>query len=70
MSTNYGFVLIGLGVASILSSQIAGYYKNIASQNIELMSPAFVIAAICAIVGIALILIVKKIAGRLDQTQL
>jgi OFA family oxalate/formate antiporter-like MFS transporter len=68
MSTNYGFVLIGLGVASVVSSQIAGHYKNLATQNIELMSPAFVIAAVCAIGGVALILVVKKIAGRLDQT--
>lgn len=61
MATNYGFVLAGFGIGAILSSQIAGYYKNIAAEDISLMFPAFVIAAACAVVGIVLMIILKRI---------
>ncbi len=60
MATNYGMVLIGFGIGAVVSSYIAGYYKNIAAKDINLMFPAFVIAAIAAAVGIVLILAVKK----------
>jgi OFA family oxalate/formate antiporter-like MFS transporter len=60
MATNYGMVLVGFGFGAVISSYIAGYFKNIASQDINLMFPAFIIASIAAIVGIFLILIVKK----------
>ncbi len=59
MATNYGFMLLGFGVGAILSSQVAGYYKNIAANDISLMFPAFVIASACAGVGIVLMLILK-----------
>lgn len=59
-ATNYGMVLVGFGLGAVISSYIAGYYKNIAAQDINLMFPAFVIASIAAIVGILLILFVKK----------
>ena len=61
MATNYGFVLLGFGLGAIISSQIAGHYKNIAVNDISLMFPAFVIASCCAVVGIVLILILKAI---------
>ena len=63
MATNYGFVLLGFGTVAIISSQIAGYYKNIAVINydINLMFPAFVIASCCAVVGIVMMLILKKV---------
>ncbi len=60
MATNYGMVLLGFGVGAVASSYIAGYYKNIAAENISLMSPAFFIAAGCAVVGIVLMLMLKK----------
>lgn len=60
MATNYGMVLIGFGAGAVLSSYVAGYFKNIAAEDINLMFPAFVIASIAAIVGVILILIVKK----------
>lgn len=60
MATNYGMVLVGFGLGAVISSYIAGYYKNIAAQDINLMFPAFVIASIAAVVGILLILIAKK----------
>ncbi len=59
-ATNYGMVLVGFGFGAVISSIIAGYYKNIAAQDINLMFPAFIIASIAAIVGILLILFVKK----------
>jgi len=59
MATNYGFVLVGFGGGAIISSQIAGYYKNIAADNIDLMFPAFIIASVCAALGIAMVLVLK-----------
>jgi len=64
MATNYGFVLLGFGIGAIVSSQIAGYYKNIAQNDINLMFPAFVIASCCAIAGIAMILILKVVEKK------
>ena len=65
MAINYGFVLLGFGSGAIISSQIAGYYKNIASSDISLMFPAFVIASCCAVVGIVMMVILKKIHKKL-----
>jgi len=64
MATNYGFVLCGFGAAAIISSQIAGYYKNVAAENIDLMFPAFVIASCCAATGIVLMLVIRVINKR------
>ena len=59
MATNYGMVLLGFGLGAVVSSYVAGYYKNIAATDISLMFPSFIIAAICACVGILLILPLK-----------
>lgn len=59
MATNYGMVLLGFGIGAVASSYIAGYYKNVAAQDIALMSPAFFIAAGCALVGVLLMLGLK-----------
>ena len=59
MAANYGFVLLGFGAGAIISSQIAGYYKNIAADDINLMFPAFVIASCCAAAGIMMMFILK-----------
>ncbi len=66
MATNYGLVLLGFGIGAVVSSYVAGYYKNIAATDISLMFPAFIIAAICSGVGILLILLlkVKKVSVR------
>ena len=64
MATNYGFVLLGFGVGAILSSQIAGYYKNVAADNISLMFPAFVIASCCALAGTVMMFIMKKLEAK------
>ncbi|MDR0306244.1 MAG: OFA family MFS transporter [Chitinispirillales bacterium] len=60
-ATNYGLVLIGFGGGAIISSQIAGYYKNIAADNINLMFPAFVIASGCAVAGIVMMMVLNTI---------
>jgi len=61
MATNYGIVMFGVGGAAIISSQVAGYYRDIAkaADDITLMSPAFVIASCCAAAGIVMMLILK-----------
>lgn len=64
MAINYGFVLLGFGIGAVISSQIAGYYKNIAANDISLMFPAFVIASCCAAAGIVMMLILKAIDKR------
>lgn len=60
MATNYGMVLVGFGIGAVVASYIAGHFKNIAVNDINLMFPAFIIASIAAIVGILLIIIMKK----------
>jgi OFA family oxalate/formate antiporter-like MFS transporter len=60
MAANYGIVLLGFGAGAIISSQIAGYYKN--AEN---MLPAFLIAACCAVIGVAL-MFVLKLMNRYD----
>ena len=59
MATNYGMVLLGFGVGAVVSSYIAGYFKNVAAQDISLMFPAFIIAAGCAGLGVLLMLFLK-----------
>lgn len=60
MATNYGLVLLGFGAGAIAASYIAGYYKNIAAQDISLMSPAFMIASGCAAVAVFLIILLPS----------
>ncbi|WP_242856102.1 MFS transporter [Ruminiclostridium josui] len=69
MATNYGLVLMGFGIGAVVSSYVAGYYKNIAANDISLMFPAFVIAAICAGVGILLILLLKAKFVRFNSSK-
>jgi len=66
MSSNYGIVLLGFGTGAIIASQVAGYYNNLAveAQNINLMFPAFMIASLCAVAGIAMMLVFKKLSRR------
>lgn len=62
MATNYGMVLIGFGAGAVISSYVAGHFRNIAAagDNIDLMFPAFIIASIAAALGIILISVLKK----------
>ncbi|MEA5003987.1 MAG: OFA family MFS transporter [Christensenella sp.] len=60
MATNYGLVLLGFGAGAIISSYIAGYFKDIAAQDINLMTPAFLIAAAGAFLGLILMAFALK----------
>jgi len=64
LATNYGFVLLGFGGGAVISSQIAGHYKNIAIDNINLMFPAFIIASCCAFAGIAMMLLLVAMSKQ------
>ena len=64
MAANYGFVLLGLGTAGVVASQIGGYYKNLAANDISLMTPAFIIASCCAAAGIVMMLVLNAIRKR------
>jgi OFA family oxalate/formate antiporter-like MFS transporter len=74
MGVNYGIVLLGFGVGAIVSSYIAGYYKNLANVVVDgvktvvlsNMQPAFIIASLAAVVGIVLMLFLKPPAERKD----
>ncbi|NCA66501.1 MAG: MFS transporter [Clostridia bacterium] len=59
MSMNYGVVLLGFGAGAIASSYIAGYFKDIAKNDISLMFPAFIIASAAALIGAVLMLLIK-----------
>ena len=67
MATNYGIVLMGFGISAIVSSQIAGYYKNLASENIDLMAPAFMIASVAALVGTILLIILNRLNKKMGE---
>lgn len=64
MAVNYGFVLLGFGVGAVVSSFVAGHYKNLAAQDIKLMFPAFIISAAAAGVAIVLIALLKPIKSK------
>jgi len=66
MASNYGFVLLGFGAGAIISSQIAGYFKNIAATDINLMFPAFIIASCCAAAGIVLMAVLRTLVKRAE----
>jgi len=72
MGVNYGIVLLGFGVGAIVSSYIAGYYKNLANvkqvvdgvtkvvgTDLKQMQPAFVIASLAAVAGLLLLVFLK-----------
>ena len=61
MATNYGFVLLGFGLGAIISSQVAGHFKDVAAQDINLMLPAFIIGSCCSASAIVLILILRSL---------
>lgn len=58
-ATNYGMVLLGFGAGAVAASYIAGYFKNLAATDINLMFPAFLIASGAAVLAIVLVLMIK-----------
>ena len=61
---NYGIVLLGFGVGAVVSSYIAGYFKDLAKADISKMFPAFIIASAAAAVGILLIAFLKPVKKK------
>lgn len=68
MATNYGMVLVGFGAGAVGSSYIAGYFKNVAANDIALMAPAFFIAAGCAGVAVILMLLLNPQSKKKQKT--
>ncbi len=63
VATIYGMVLIGFGVAAVASSYIAGYFKDLAKDDISQMFPAFAIAAVCSLTACVLVVFIHKKAS-------
>lgn len=61
---NYGIILLGFGAGAVVSSYIAGYYRDIAQADINLMFPAFIIASIAAVAAIVLIALLKPVKQK------
>ncbi|NTV91160.1 MAG: OFA family MFS transporter, partial [Clostridiales bacterium] len=57
MGMNYGLVLLGFGVAAIVSSKIAGYFKDMTNS----FSVPFLIAAIAAFTGALLLFFLRPV---------
>ncbi|MCL2576357.1 MAG: OFA family MFS transporter [Defluviitaleaceae bacterium] len=64
MAANYGVILLGFGAGAIISSQIAGHFANLATDDITLMFPAFIIAAGFAAVGVVIMIILRIMAKK------
>ena len=62
MATNYGCVLLGFGAGAIISMQVGGYFMDVVkeSNDINRIFPAFIIASCCAVIGIVLMLVLKR----------
>ena len=69
MGENYGFVLIGFGVGAIIASQVAGHFANISQyyDDIGLLSPAFITAAIFATLAIGIMLVLRVFGKKATQ---
>ncbi len=59
MTLNYGLIMLGFGAGGVISSFVAGYFKDIAANDISLMFPAFIISAAASAVAVILIALVK-----------
>ena len=72
MGANYGIIMLGFGLGAIISSYIAGYFKNLSNivetvdgvakvvgSDVSKMQPAFIIASGAAVVGFILLATMK-----------
>ncbi|MFI3228557.1 MAG: MFS transporter [Bacillota bacterium] len=75
VATIYGMVMIGFGCGAVMSSTIAGIFKDKAtiSGNFNDMIPAFIIAACAALAALGIIAIIsfpKKTAAKIAETKI
>jgi OFA family oxalate/formate antiporter-like MFS transporter len=72
MGSNYGVILLSFGLGAIISSYIAGYFKNVSNivetidgvnkvvgVDLSRMQPAFIIASAASMLGFVLLLTLK-----------
>lgn len=64
VALNYGIVLLGFGVGAVVSTYIAGYFKNLAASDISKMFPAFIIASAAAAAAILLVCFLKPVKAK------
>ena len=64
MGANYGVVLLGFGAGGIIATQVAGHFANLAQEDISLMFPAFVTAAVCSAIAIVLMFVLRGITKK------
>ncbi len=64
VATKYGIVLLGFGAGAIIASYIAGYFLNIAGDNMDLIFPAFAIASSCSFVSLILMIYLRKLLKK------
>jgi len=58
---------LGFGTGAIVASQIGGYYRDAAisaGNDINVMLPAFMIGASCAVASMVLILVLKAMSKK------
>lgn len=60
MGINYGMVLIGFGLGAILSSYVAGYFKDLTGE----FTTPFIVAAISCLLSAGMILLLKRKVAR------
>ena len=66
-ATNYGFVLLGFGAGAVIALQIAGVFRDIAKNDINLMFPAFIIGMCAAVAGIVMMFVFKMMNKKKEQ---
>jgi len=66
LAANYGFVILGFGVGSVVAGQIVGHFANRSRDavtgivDMSAMFPAFIIAASCSAVAIVLMFVLRS----------
>ncbi len=59
VGTNYGWVFLAYGVAGIAGPQVAGYFKDTASGDVNAWTTPFIIAGVACLVAAAIALTLK-----------
>jgi OFA family oxalate/formate antiporter-like MFS transporter len=62
---NYGIVLLGFGIGAVFAANVGGFFRDQAFKAVngvthpEKMIPAFVIGAVCAVIGLVIMFFLK-----------